>query len=144
MDLKNIHSAFAIYAGLQSQAIHRLKMTWAVSYSALILFQSSLTNWPILIQAIPSRDRSTVDRMAKLFSEDKNWERLRKLINSLKLPCIPYLGRLLASLLRAIFLTLRRPLPNGPGVHRRRSSALGRSRSWPTRIENEQHSARAR
>lgn len=43
-------------------------------------------------QELSSKDKATFDKLSKLFSDENNWDRLRKYMESAKLPCIPYLG----------------------------------------------------
>jgi hypothetical protein len=45
-----------------------------------------------LLQNVSNKDRNSFDKMTKLFSDDKNWERLRKFTDTMKQPCIPHLG----------------------------------------------------
>ena len=75
--LHNYHSQFAVISSLQSAPIYRLRKTWA---------------------ALSRKDRNHFDRMAELFSEKNNWEKLRSHVDSLKLPMIPYLGLFLTDI----------------------------------------------
>ncbi|KAF2350623.1 Ras guanine-nucleotide exchange factors catalytic domain [Trinorchestia longiramus] len=75
--LHNYHSQFAVISSLQSAPIYRLRKTWA---------------------ALSRKDRNHFDRMAELFSEKNNWEKLRAHVNTLKLPMIPYLGLFLTDI----------------------------------------------
>lgn len=50
-------------------------------------------------QNVPKKDKQTLDRLRALFSEDNNWLNLRQYLDSLKLPCIPYLGLFLTDLM---------------------------------------------
>lgn len=43
------------------------------------------------------KDKATYEKMADLFSENDNRQRLRDYMDSVKLPCIPYLGKDLLS-----------------------------------------------
>lgn len=56
---------------MQCVSIHRLEKTWS---------------------SISKKDKQTFDRLSDIFNEKNNRENLREYLESLKLPCIPFLG----------------------------------------------------
>lgn len=85
LDLSNLHSLFAITSALKSASIHRLTKSW--SY-------------------LSKKDKQSLEKLSDIFKEDNNWSNLREIIDSLKCPCIPYLGVFLTDL---VYVDLAHP-----------------------------------
>jgi hypothetical protein len=75
--LNNFHSCFAIYCGLSSNAIHRLKRTKA---------------------GLSSKAAARLASFADLFRGDKNSRNFRRTLSQSLTPCIPHLGIFLSDL----------------------------------------------
>uniref|UniRef100_A0A915Q7B8 Ras-GEF domain-containing protein n=1 Tax=Setaria digitata TaxID=48799 RepID=A0A915Q7B8_9BILA len=75
--LNNLNSTFAIVSALQSLSIYRLTKTWRL---------------------IGRTERGVFAKLQLLFDSESNWGHLRQHLNSLTLPCIPYLGLYLTDL----------------------------------------------
>lgn len=89
-DLNNLHSAMSILAALQSAAIFRLSKSWL---------------------ELGHKDRSNFKRIAQLFSEENNNQRLREHMNSLRLQaCIPHMGMYLTDL---VYVDVAHPYSGG-------------------------------
>ena len=70
-ELNNLHTLWAIVSALRSAPIFRLQKTW---------------------NTVPKKDIQLMERLADLFSDHNNSEKLRQHMDTLKLPCVPYLG----------------------------------------------------
>ena len=76
--LNNIHGAFAVTSALLSHSIFRLNISWT---------------------KVGRHEKSIFDKLKRLFAADNNWENLRKLTDSRKIPCIPHIGIYLTDLM---------------------------------------------
>ncbi|XP_076455239.1 ras-specific guanine nucleotide-releasing factor RalGPS2-like isoform X3 [Babylonia areolata] len=78
LDLNNLHAVMAVISALQSAAIFRLSGTWMM---------------------LSRKDKVMYEKMADMFSECNNRQKLRDVMDNVKLPCIPYLGLYLTDLI---------------------------------------------
>jgi len=76
-ELNNLHTLWAVISALRSAPIFRLQKTW---------------------NAVPKKDVQLMERLADLFSDHNNSEKLRQHMDTLKLPCVPYLGLFLTDM----------------------------------------------
>jgi len=74
-ELNNLHTMWSVISALRSAPIFRLQKTW---------------------NAVPKKDSQLMERLAELFSDHNNSEKLRQHMDTLKLPCVPYLGLFLS------------------------------------------------
>lgn len=76
-ELNNLHSCYAIVSALTSSPLFRLSRTWP---------------------HVKTKDRNFLARLTSLFSDEENFSALRKHINHIEPPGIPYLGMYLRDL----------------------------------------------
>lgn len=77
-EMNSFHSLMAIVSSLNSSSICRLQRTWNLA---------------------PRNYKTTLEKLTTIISEAENRLSLRKVMENIKLPCIPYLGMYLSDLM---------------------------------------------
>ncbi|KAI1294233.1 Ras-specific guanine nucleotide-releasing factor RalGPS1 [Halotydeus destructor] len=99
-DHNNLHSCYAIVSALNSLPIYRLSKTWLI---------------------VGKKDKAIFERLSKLFSDDRNFEELRRHLERLATPCIPYLGMYLRDL---IYVDIVNPVTPGSDTRAKKMAAI--------------------
>lgn len=66
---------------------------------------------------MPRKDKQLFEKLTSVFSQEDNWKNLRDRVESLKLPCIPYLGMFLTDL---VYVNMAHPHSGGLETEQRR------------------------
>lgn len=66
---------------------------------------------------VPRKDKQLFEKLTSVFSQEDNWKNLRDRVESLKLPCIPYLGMFLTDL---VYVNMAHPHSGGLETEQRR------------------------